>query len=385
MLNFISAVISENKSAVRELSDAIWSHPETAYEEYFASETLKKFLEDRGFEVTLPYCGVDTAFYCEFKNGDGPTAAIAAEYDALPEIGHGCGHNLIAAAGVAAFIAGVETMKARNIQGKLILFGTPAEEGGGGKVKMTEANCLDGVDCVIMVHPSLNTTPDCGSTANIGMEVIFHGRNAHAAAYPEKGINALDAVNLVFTGVNTLRQYIPEHARMHGVIIDGGHVPNIIPDYARCHFYLRSGEEDYIPEIERRFRNIVKGAELMTDATAEINYFRPTYRSRKPNKVMNEEYIRCMKEQGVEVVIPPRPGRGSSDFGNFSQVIPGIHPYFEVSPQKPTGHSAEFSVEAGKDYGFENAMKAAAAQSEIVCRFLSDTDFRNAVIEDFKK
>lgn len=384
MLDKLISAIDSRKKALREVSDALWNNPETAYKEFFASETVSAFLEKCGFSVTRPCYGVETAFRCEFSNGEGPVFAIASEYDALPEIGHGCGHNLICVAGLAAFLGTAQVMKENNIPGKVILFGTPAEEGGGGKVLMSEAGCLDGVDAVIMVHPSARTTPDMGSTANCGLEVIFHGKCAHAAAYPEKGINALDAVNLLFTGVNTFRQYIPEHARIHGVILDGGQVPNVIPDYARCRFYLRTADESWAPVLEKKFRDIVKGAELMTGATAEIAPFRKAYKARRPNRTMNHEYIRCMEAQGAETVIPEKAGRGSSDFGNFSQLVPGIHAYFAVSENfEPVGHSPEFAAEAGKDFGFENAMRAAAAQASVVCRFMTEADFREAVIADF--
>lgn len=384
-LEQLTTVIAKHREALRTLSDTIWRNPELLFKEFLAAEAAVKLLEEAGYTVTHPCYGLDTAFACEFSQGEGPVFAIAAEYDALPEIGHGCGHNLICAAGVAAFLAVAELMKEENVPGKVILLGTPAEEGGGGKVFMEERGALKGVDAVIMVHPSAKTCPDMGSTANIGFEIIFHGRSAHAAAFPDKGINALDAANLLFTGVNTFRQYMPEHARIHGVILEGGTVPNVIPDRARCRFYLRSGDEAWVPVLEKRFREIVKGAELMTGASAEILPFRPAYRARKANCTMNHEYIRCMEEQKVQVFIPEKPGRGSSDFGNFSQAVPGIHAYFNVSDTcEPVGHTAEFAEYSGKDYGFENAMRAAAAQAHVAWRFLTEKEFRDAVKADFE-
>ncbi len=385
MLEKIISNVEICKNDLHKLSDEIWRNPETAFEEFFAVEKVTELLKKYGFSVTVPYCGIDTAFRCEFDNGAGPVFAVASEYDALPEIGHGCGHNLICVAGIAAFLATVQFMKDNDIPGKIILLGTPAEEGGGGKVRMAESGCLEGVDAVIMVHPTTRNTPDMGSTANCGIEVVFRGKSAHAASFPENGINALDAVNLLFAGVNTYRQYVPEHVRIHGVILDGGHVPNVIPDYARCRFYLRTADEAWAPVQEKRFRDIVKGAELMTGATAEVSYFRPAYKSRRPNRTMNEEYIRCMKDQGVTVFIPERAGRGSSDFGNFSQLIPGIHAYFAVSENsEPAGHSVDFAVEAGKDFAFENAMRAAVSQASVICRFLTEPEFRKAVRDDFE-
>lgn len=385
MLNEIYQIIKSYSSGLRGVTDAIWENPETAYKEFFAVKTIKDFLNEQGFEVTLPYCGIETAFRTEFSNGEGPAFAVCAEYDALPEIGHGCGHNLIAGAGIAAFLAIARLLKENKIQGKVVLFGTPGEEGGGGKVKLADAGCLEGIDAAIMVHPSSFTLIDAGSTANIGIAVEFHGKTAHAAVSPEKGINAMDAVNLVFVGVNTYRQYVPDFVRMHGVITDGGHVPNIIPDYARCTFYLRSVKEEWCPILEQRFRDIVKGAELMTGAAAEVSYFRPKYRARKPNSAMNQTYIDSMSSFGFKIKTPEGPGKGSTDFGNFSQVVPGIHGAFSIVKEGVTVfHTTEFAEAARTDHAFECMMKAAAAQAAVVYRFLAEKDFRETVLEDFR-
>lgn len=386
MLKHIRAFIETKKRELRSLSDDIWHHPEVAYTEKYAVSRMKDFMKSQGFELQTPYCGLETAFRCEYGSDDGPVFAFASEYDALPEIGHGCGHNLICMAGAAAFLAAVDFMKKNGLKGKLVLFGTPAEEGGGGKVKMAEAGCLNGIDAVVMTHPNFRTCPDPGSTANIGLEIVFHGKSSHAAGAPEKAINALDAVHLLFDAVNCYRQQLPEHARIHGVIIDGGVVPNVIPDLTRCRFYLRSGVESWTPVLEKRFRDMVRGAELMTGCTAEVNPFRPPYRTRKPNRIMNEAFVRDMTELGMDVKIPEHQGRGSSDFGNFSQIIPGIHPYFAVSDTaEPPGHSVEFCTCAGQDAGFQNALNSAASLAAIGCRFLSDPEFRAAVRKDFDK
>ena len=386
MLKGIRSFIESKKSELRSLSDDIWNHPEVAYTEKYAVARVRDFMKSQGYEITAPYCGIETAFRCEYGSDNGPVFAFAAEYDALPEIGHGCGHNLICMAGIAAFLAAAELLKTKKIPGKVVLFGTPAEEGGGGKVKMVEAGCLKGIDAVVMTHPSAKNSPDPGSTANLGLEIIFHGKAAHAAGAPEKAINALDAVQLLFTAVSYFRQQLPEHARIHGVILDGGIVPNVIPDLTRCRFYLRSGIDSWSQVLEKRFRDMVRGAELMTGCTADIKPFRPPYRSRKPNAVLNEEFIRSMKELGMKITMPEHQGRGSSDFGNFSQLIPGIHPYFAVSDtMEPPGHSVDFCTCAGQDAGFENGLNSAASLAHIGYRFLTEPDFRAAVKEDFEK
>lgn len=384
MLKEMQSFIESRKKEFRAFSDDIWNHPEIAFHEKYAVAAACRFLSEHGYQPVSPCYGVETAFRCEYGTQPGPVFAFASEYDALPDIGHGCGHNLICTAGIAAFMALAERMKAENLPGRVVLLGTPAEEGGGGKVKMLEAGCLKGIDAVAMTHPSGRNTLDAGSTANCGLEVIFHGKSAHAAAAPEKAINALDAIQLLFTAVSYFRQQMPEHARIHGVILDGGTVPNVIPDMTRCFFYLRSGEESWSPILEKRFLDMVKGAELMTGCTSEVRPFRPFYRSRKPNRTMNEEYAKCMTEMGLTVVRPDHQGRGSSDFGNFSQEIPGVHPYFAIADSNaPAGHSKAFCECAGKDPAFNNAMAAAASLAQIGYRFITEKEFRDAVRKDF--
>ena len=382
--------IYSHKGQFNDLSQTIWTHPETAWKEKFAVAALAEFLKNNGLDPEVGCFDLETALRCEVETGSGcgPVVAIAAEYDALPEIGHGCGHNLICTAGVAAFLAVTEFMKKHAVPGKVILYGTPAEEGGGGKVKMANAGCLEGVDAAIMVHPDIINKIDCGSTANNGLQVTFYGRAAHAAASPEKGINALDAVTLLFAAVNAYRQQLPGYALIHGVIDNGGVAPNIIPDIAVCRFYLRTAVESFAPELERRFVNMVRGAELMTECTAEIVPFREAYRARKPNAPMNDEFARCMESAGLEVIRPKTSGRGSSDFGNFSQLVPGIHPYFAIVPEntgKVVCHSPEFRDAAGSDFALDNALIAAAAMAQTIWRFMTDDSFRNDVKKDFKR
>ncbi|MBR7130492.1 MAG: M20 family metallopeptidase [Lentisphaeria bacterium] len=388
MLTKLLDQINLHRDSLKQLSRAIWEHPEIAWHEKFAAATLRDYLTERGFKVSENCCGLETAFCCETGSGDGPTVAIAAEYDALPEIGHGCGHNLICTTAVAAFLALSEILKSAAVPGKVLLLGTPAEEGGGGKVKMANAGILDGVDAAIMLHPSSRNQIDAGSTANAGFEVIFHGKSAHAAASPELGVNALDAVTLLFAAVNAYRQQLPRHALIHGIINNGGAAPNIIPETAGCRFYLRTEKETFAPQLEKRFMDMVKGAELMTGCTAEVMPFREAYRARKPNAAMNEAFACGMESFGCTVVYPKDSGRGSSDFGNFAQLVPGIHPYFAIVPEgEPAiaAHSPEFRDAAISDFAFDNGLRAAASMAAVVYRFITEKDFRLAVQADFAK
>ncbi|MBR7103961.1 MAG: M20 family metallopeptidase [Lentisphaeria bacterium] len=371
------------KKRLRCLSDEIWNHPELAYKEYFAVGEAKKFLTEQGFRVENPCCGIETAFRAEYGTGK-PAFAIFAEFDALPDVGHACGHNLICAAALGAFCAAADELKEKNLPGKIVLLGSPAEESGGGKVKMIQQGCLENIDAAMMVHPSFRATPDTGSCAITRFDVIFHGKSSHAAAAPELGINALAAVNLLFAGINAYREQIPENCRIHGIITDGGEAPNITPARAACRFFLRSTSEEWNQKIEQRFHDIVRGAELMTGARAEMIPFNIPYQSRKPNVFLNKAYLENLTSLGVEYVIPARGGRGSSDFGNVSQKVPGIHPYFPIADHEIAAHSEEFRVCSGTDFAFDNAMKAAAAMAATALKYLTEPDFKARVDADFK-
>ena len=382
-LEQIKKSIDSFRNDLRAMADYIWDNPEIAYKEYKACAAQVDFLAKHGFKAESNVYGVETAYTTRLDNGDGPTFAIAAEYDALPEIGHGCGHNLICSAGVAAFLAAAEYMKANNVKGKLILLGTPAEESEAGKVKMLQNNCLDGVDASMMVHPTWRTTKDMGSTACTRYVVEFFGKAAHAAGSPEFGLNALDAILMLFNGINAYRQQMPEFTRIHGVILDAGKMPNIIPDYSRAKFYIRSNKEAWEEKLIERFKDIVKGAALMTGTEYKMTMYSLPYMSRKPNGPMNDMYFGLAEELGMNPQVVNELGRGSSDFGNFSHVCPGIHAYFGISDHKIPGHSIEMAEAAHSDFGFDMAMKAASAMAAIALRFITDAEFRQIVRKDF--
>lgn len=383
-LENLTAHIGGIKKRLRCLSDAIWNNPELAYKEFFAVEQAVEFLKEQNFTPETNYGGIATAFKAEYGTGK-PTFAIFAEFDALPDVGHGCGHNLICASALAAFCAAAKILSENNLPGKVVLLGSPAEESGGGKIKMIDKGCLDGVDAAMMVHPSYRATPDTGSSAITRFDVIFHGKASHAAGAPELGINALAAVNLLFAGVNAYREQVPEDSRMHGIITDGGEAPNITPARAACRFFLRSTSQEWIKKMEKRFKDIVHAAELMTGATAEIIPFNIPYMARKPNAALNKLYIESISRLGMNYVLPARGGRGSSDFGNVSQSVPGIHPYFPVTDHEIACHSDAFRIASGSDFAFDNAMTAAAAMANIAIQYLTDSSFKEKVDADFKR
>jgi amidohydrolase len=386
MINALYQFLENNQKPLHEIADKIWENPEIGYHETFACATVCDFLKARGFSVQIPFVGIDTAFKAEFQNGDGPTFAFCSEYDALAGLGHGCGHNLICACGLGAFLAAADYMKAHDIHGKVVLLGTPAEESFGGKVKMEEAGCLNGIDAVVMAHPGKDFAHDSGHSAVIGYEVTFHGKAAHAGASPWKGVNALDATMLLFAAINAYRQQMPPSAIIHGIVTNGGDAPNIIPETSTSRTYLRSTVEELLEPLQKRFLDMVKGAELMTGTTAEISVFHVLYRAAKPNNVMNKEYTKLVKALGEEVLTPTTTGRGSTDFSNFTRVIPGCHFNFAIAPETCAslpGHSIEFKAAAHSDYGFAKMLKAAAAMAAIGIRYLGDQQFRDDVNADF--
>ncbi len=377
--------LETRRDDLRALSDDLWSHPELGFEEHHACAKVADLLRQGGHAVTTPYCGLDTAFRAEAGSDGGPVIAFCSEYDALAGLGHACGHNLICACGVAAFEALAAHLPRLGAPAKAVLLGTPAEESLGGKVKMVEAGCLDGIDAVLMAHPGAANSTDSGSSAVIGYEVTFHGRAAHAGGAPEKGINALDAVMLLFSAINAYRQQLPSFARIHGIITKGGDAPNIIPDTAAARIYLRSIDEKWLDELHALFLDMVKGAELMTRTKAELFQFHPLYRARKPNAPFNQFFAECMEAAGQTILRLQAPSPASSDFGNFSQAIPGIHPHFAIVPSGDCpGHTPAFREASHTDFAFDNMLNAAAALAATAWEYLAKPDFRKAVHDDFQ-
>lgn len=376
-------LLSDQEERFFRFSRDIWEHPELGFQEHYACKRQVELLKEFAFQVETPYAGLDTAYRAEWGQG-GEVFAIASEYDALPEIDHACGHNLICTAAMAAAWMVQQMLQRTGRPGRIVVLGTPGEESMGGKVVMLREKCLNGVGAVMMVHPNWRTSIDMGSTAVNRLTIEFFGKAAHAGGMPEQGINALDAVILLYNSVSCWRQQLPESARVHGIIQDGGVRPNIIPDYTRCWFYLRSPENDQLEQMNERFVSMVEGAAKMTGCTFKVTPNNLPYKARKPNAVMNRRYAEAMQAQGVKLT-PAGPGRGSSDFGDFSQVCPGIHPYFSISPVEIPGHSKAFCAAAATDLARENMLSAAVAMADIACTWFSDEAFRQEIRQEFHK
>ena len=366
------------------VSRDIYEHPELKFEEFRASKLLAEKLQDAGFATKLGVAGLETGIQADHPSvSDGPTVAIISEYDALPGIGHACGHNLIAAAGLGAALA-VGAVKG-DLPGKLVFLGTPGEEGGGGKVVMVNAGLFADVDAAMMFHPSSRTVVDRKSLAITEVMIEFTGKAAHAAGSPEKGINALDAVIQTFNGINAMRQHIKDGARIHGIITDGGAKPNIVPEHAAANFYVRALENDYRDELLEKLRACAQGAALATGATLDFKIVGHSYKAMKPNRAIGDAFVKNLAGLG-EPLNPPPPdaGMGSTDMGDVSQVVPSIHAYIEICDENVAGHSREFAEASISKRGLDVMLIAAKALAMTTIDIFTNPELAKRMWEEFR-
>ena len=391
----ITGAVEELRDELNTISMDIHSHPELNYQEFHAAELLASALERHGFEVERGVGGVETAFkgILRGSKGDGPTVAFLAEYDALPGIGHGCGHNLIAISNLGAGLAAKAALD--ELPGSIVVLGTPAEEGGGGKVRLLEAGVFKGIDVALSSHPASNRTTiqtdipldESWSLAMVGYRYAFHGRAAHAATVPHEGINALNAVIHLFTGIDALRQHLRDDVRIHGIITDGGKAANVVPDFAAANFMLRSNDPAYLRDVVvENVRKVADGAAQMTGATLEVQPAHPLYENVRPNAVLSNAALANAKLVGLEVEQPPA-GTGkkgaSTDFGNVSQVLPAYYTRFAVSEEPVPGHSIAMTQAASSDLAHANAIRVAKLLALTACDLLTKPELVDAAQREF--
>lgn len=334
---------------LEDVAQDLHSHPEIRFEEHHAARRLVAEARAAGFEVEAPYAGLDTAFVGRWSapgsTETSPTIAVFCEFDALEEIGHACGHNIIAAAGLGAGMLIRQNLLQSGTPGHLMLIGSPAEEGGGGKVPMIEAGVLDGVDLAMMVHPAGEDAVSATILSRVALDVSFTGRASHAAGAPHRGRNALDAATLSLTAIGLLRQQLPDDARVHSIITDGGQAPNIIPEHTRLRVFVRSETrdallEDILPRVEKCF----EGAALATGCEVSISQPTPAYYSMITNPVLGALAEEVMAELGRPV--QEAGTLGSTDMGNVSHLVPSIHPLVSLG-EGLVPHTREFAERAG--------------------------------------
>jgi amidohydrolase len=294
---------------------------------------------------------------------------VLAEYDALPGIGHGCGHNLIAGSGLAAAIGLGQIMD--QIDGTFQIIGTPAEEGGGGKVTLIDAGVFENVDAALMVHHAGDRTgsasayPGGTCLAVSHLEFVFHGKPAHAAADPYNGANALNAVIKLFTGIDAMRQHVRTDARIHGIITHGGDAPNVVPHRTEAKFFVRAGDRAYLEVLENKVRQIAQGAALMTETTVEINYGSPTCYDMRPSYPIGRAYEENMRRVGMEINARDQGQRGpySTDFGNVSYIVPSVTGSFAISHTPIPGHSQQVVDASCSEFGYSQLLKVSTAMA----------------------
>ncbi len=325
-----------------ETSQFLYDNPELGLEEHKASAYLVSVLEKHGFKVETGTGNLPTAFKAVRKGkSESPSVSFLSEYDALPDIGHGCGHNLIAIVGTYAGIAVGSVIE--ELEGRILVIGTPAEENVGGKITMLNNGAFDDVDVAMMAHPSTETQVRAKALAAQVVEVVFHGKTAHAAATPWRGINALDALIQTFVALDQLRQQLKPTTRIAGIITEGGKRPNIIPDKAVGLFTLRGETYPELEELLEKFHRVAEGAALSTGATVEIAYPEPAYLEMRNVEPLAAAFEKNWHELGGAIFKDPGKTPGSLDIGNVSYKLPALHPSFAITDQPLGGHTREFA------------------------------------------
>ncbi len=367
----IRAAVEELTPQLLASSHDIHAHPELAFREHRASARLADELEAGGFTVERGVGGLPTAFRAAYSGGEpGPTIAILAEYDALPGIGHACGHNVIATgalgAGLALARAGVR------FPGTVLVVGTPAEEGGGGKILLAEAGVFSDVDVAYMLHPSQTNMVKRGSLANSRVEMVFHGRAAHAAGAPDMGINALEAVIQTFVGLNARRLHMRDDARVHGIITDGGRAVNIIPERAAARFSVRARDRAYQRKLIEMLRQSAEAGALSSGARLEWTETRG-YSNMVSNEAIADVFGARLAATGRYVAEPkPTQRMGSTDMGDISQIMPAVHAYVSIAPPSVPNHTSAFTEAAGSPDGDRAVIDGALAMAQTAADLFAD-------------
>lgn len=382
--------IDGESGALVELSKFIHSHPEVAMEEVRSSAACADFVEERGFNVTRGVADLPTAFAAHAGTGANGHVGYLSEYDALPGLGHGCGHNLIAIAGIGAALGLAEVVG--KVDGRVSLFGTPAEEAVGGKIFMARKGVFDGLDAAMGAHPgtieAVCPTVEGSGKALACREIVirFHGQAAHAAADPYNGINALNALIEVFNGINALRQHVKSDARIHGVITDGGVAANVVPEFAAGSFMVRAGNLTYMEELVGKVHAIAEGAALITGARLEWVQPSPANADMVTNHALARVIDKHLRSLGMKLpVAVAEDGMGSTDWGNVSYVVPSVETSYPILDRVCTWHSSEVVEAADSVLGYQNTLLVAKAMALAGLDILRDRQIRAEVRAEFDR
>jgi len=382
----LADAVQANRAEILDLSQRIHANPEPAFEERQASAWVAESLRRHGFEVELPAGSLETAVRGRLRGGrggakgPGPRIGVLAEYDALPGLGHGCGHNTMAASGVGAAIA-LSTL-ASELPGEIVFLGCPAEERGSGKQRMIDDGLFEGLDAALLYHPCDRNHVDSVALASEDVEVLFTGRQAHAASDPWKGLNALDALILLFNGVALWRQQLRPSSRVHGIVQEGGTAANIIPDRAKAWFMIRSDDRAYYETMRTRFVEIAEGAARQAGVSVEIA-FTGGATTMNTNDALARRWIANAEAYGV-IDQGPDPFAGSTDMGNVSWVVPTIHPDLAIVATTTPGHSIAFRDAAAEPLADETTLLAATLVAQTAYDLYADPSLIEAAWADFR-
>ena len=388
----IQARIDDLMPELGALSDDIFAHPEIRFEEHHAVEAITEVLRNHDIEVDVGVANLPTAFVARVPgHQSGQRVGILAEYDALPEIGHACGHNLIGTASVGAFLALASV--ADELDGAVTLFGSPAEEGGAGKVIMLENDVFDGIGAAMMTHPfHTGTTVDTPFLAAGSVVFQFHGKPSHAAAAPEQGINAVDALVMTYVGINGLRQRLPKDVVISAMITHGGSAVNVIPDFAEIRYSARADKWKRVESVIEQISRVAEGSAAAIGATVTVVKGRPTDRPQFPfatedkqNDALKTIFRQNLDAAGVKhVPYSPEMGKGSTDFANLSQEIPGMHLMLELDgTEGHAPHTVEFAQAAGSEHGRRWLRQAATVMAFSAVDILNNEGALEEVRESF--
>ena len=378
----VSNVIDTNKEGLKELSVSIWSNPELNFEEYNAHELLTAFLEKKGFSVERSYTGIKTAFRATFGSGR-PNVCVISEYDALPEIGHACGHNLIAEAGVAAGLGlkGAMEISHGAIKGTVTVLGTPAEEGGGGKLKLIKNGAFKDIDVAMMVHPFPETFVRPIYIGRKSFTITYTGKAAHAAAYPWEGVNALDAAVLAYNSISVLRQQMKPTWRMHSIISNGGVKPNIIPEASEIQIYCRAPTIQEMDLLVSKVTSCFQAAAQATGCEVKINENDNFYTNVKQNSSLAEAFGDNFRALGVEFG-DVGDVHASTDMGNVSYVVPSLHPNYAIGSGE-VNHTKAFTAIANTPDSHHKTLLAAKAMAHTGIDVLVKDGFLDEIRKNF--
>lgn len=374
--------ISNRMEALTGISRYLYENPELGDEEFKAVKLLTEFFSNHGFEVEQSIYGLGTSFRAVYdSHKEGANIALFCEYDALPQIGHGCGHNLISSMSAGAALGLKAVLDETG--GKVTVFGSQAEETSGVKGILAEKGAYDDITVAMMAHPAAVSEESGASLALNAIKFEYFGKPAHAAAIPEKGINALDSVILLYNGINALRQHVTSDVRIHGIISSGGAAPNIVPDYASANFYVRSKDKANLETVVAKVKECAEGAARMTGAKVKISKFENSYDNLRTNKTLSDLFSVNLRELGESDIKPASDGIGSIDIGNVSHVVPAIHPWIGVGDPSLIIHSKEFAEHTMSEQGKTTLYRGACALALTAYDVITSKESQEKIRQEF--